>query len=133
MKRIILAVPLLLALLWPAQVQAQATHQVVLTWVLSTDDTTSNCTTSNPCSQNVYRAAGVCSSATSFGAALANLSATATTYTDTAVSPGQVYCYGITFVDNTGESPFIFTTPPTNMVSAKVQPFPPTNATSAPH
>jgi fibronectin type 3 domain-containing protein len=126
-KLLSMALILLLGGLLPFSVEAQATHQVSLTWTLSVDDNTTNCTTGSLCSQNVYRTAGACTPTTVFAAPLANVSATATGYTDLAVSPGQTYCYAVTFVEGTlGESVF------SNTVTAKVQPFPPTNLNSLP-
>lgn len=79
-------------------------HSTALSWILSTDDTTSACTTSANCLQNVYRANGSCSVSSSFTLlTTAALSATAITYTDTTVTPG-VWCYGVTFDINGLES-----------------------------
>ncbi len=121
-----------LLLLFAAGAQAQATHQVTLTWVLSTDDNTISCTALSPCSQNVYRTLGACTPTTVFASPLANISATAAAYTDLAVSPGQTYCYAVTFVDNTGESPILIGVTGANSVTAKVLPFPPTNLAETP-
>lgn len=75
---------------------------VSLSWTLSTSDTTANCPSSTACSQNIYRCTGA--TCTLSGPPLASLSATATTFTDTAVSANTDYVYGVTFVVGSSES-----------------------------
>lgn len=103
--------------------EAQGTqnpHNVVLTWVLSSDDTTTACAAPNTCLQNTYRATGACSATSAFSI-VSSPAATATTLTDTNVSVGQTYCYQVTFEINGLESP------PSNQVSAVIRPFAPTS------
>jgi hypothetical protein len=96
-------------------------HSTALSWVLSTDDTTTACTTGANCLQNAYRAPGSCSTTSSFTLLTTTaLSATATTFTDTTVTPG-VWCYGVTFGINGLESA-------KDTVSVTLQPASPTGA-----
>jgi len=101
------------------------THQVNLVWTLSSDDTTTNCPTITSCAQSVYRAAGTCSSTTTFTTALTTLSSSATTYIDTSVVVGQSYCYAVSFTANGTESS------KSNQASAVVIPFSPTGFTAS--
>ncbi len=103
--------------------QAQ-THKFTGTWTLSTDDTTAFCsTTGNTCSQNSYRAPGVCS-ATSVFTLLGSLSATATTFSDTTLTPGT-WCYAVTFVQN-GQESVVFLSTNSNFVTVSLRPSPQT-------
>jgi hypothetical protein len=96
-------------------------HSTALTWVLSTDDTTTACTTTANCLQNVYRGSGSCSVSTSFSLlTTTSLNATVTAFTDTTVTPG-VWCYGVTFGINGLEST-------KDTVSVTLQPASPTGA-----
>lgn len=116
---------LLLALaLFLASVSAVAqsnTNNVTLTW---TDSVTSGVT-----GYNVYRAAAACSTnptLTKIGSA----GATATTFTDSNVADGNVYCYGVTAVGANG----IESTVSSAEVSVNlVPPAPPTNLTATVH
>jgi len=84
-----------------------AQHSVSLGWVISTDDTTANCTTAGTCSQTVYRAQGACAATSSF-ISLGSLASSQTTYIDTSV-PGGMWCYAVTFTLNGVESPKVTT------------------------
>lgn len=96
-------------------------HSTALTWILSADDTTTACTTSANCLQNAYRAAGACSTSSSFTLLTTTpLVATATAFTDSTVTPG-VWCYGVTFGINGLESA-------KDTVSVTLQPAPPSGA-----
>jgi len=96
-------------------------HSAALTWVLSTDDTTTACTTTANCLQNVYRGSGSCSVSTSFSLLTTTaLSATAAAFTDSTITPG-VWCYGVTFGINGLESS-------KDTVSVTLQPASPTGA-----
>ena len=109
MKKLFYFVPavavLAVALLFVPVASAQSSHSATLTWTLSTDDTTANCTTTANCLQNVYRAVGSCTSSTISWTLLTTtaLSATVSTYIDSTVTPGQ-WCYGVTFGMNGLES-----------------------------
>jgi len=87
---------------------AVAGHTVTLNWVLSVDDdaasaTPVNCVTAATCSQNVYKAAGVCSPTSSFSlVTLTALGPTVTTFSGS-ITPG-VFCYAVTFLINGLES-----------------------------
>src|SRR5215831_3588864 len=94
-------------------------HNVTLTWTQSTDFNTTNCTTTSPCVNNVYRAPNACSTSSSF-LIVAGPPATVT-YNDTSVSVGQTYCYQVTFSINGLESA------PSNQVTATIRPFAPTS------
>lgn len=101
--------------------QAGGGHSTVMTWVLSTDDTTTACVTGANCLQNAYRASGSCSATSSFTLLTATaLGATATTFTDSTVTPG-VWCYGVTFEINGLESA-------KDTVTVTLQPAPPSGA-----
>lgn len=101
--------------------QAGGGHSTALTWVLSTDDTTTACTTTANCLQNVYRAAGACSVTSTFSLlTTTSLSSTATAFTDSTVTPG-VWCYGVTFSINGLESA-------KDTVAVTLQPASPTGA-----
>ena len=91
---------LLLVFVAPAFAQS---HSAALSWTLSTDDVAAICTTvGTTCSQAVYRAPGACSTSSVF-VLISSPSATATTFTDTTITPGT-YCYAVTFVENSLES-----------------------------
>lgn len=118
-----------LRVIGPSLMAAAATsgpHQTNLNWVLSTDDNATNCTTITSCSQNVYRAAGACTSTTTFGTPLFSASSSAVNYSDTAVVVGLSYCYAVTFVVNGTESV------KSNTVSVTIAPYPPTGVTGTP-
>lgn len=101
--------------------QAGGGHSAALTWVLSTDDTTTACTTTANCLQNVYRASGACSVSSSFSLLTTTaLSSTVTAFTDSTVTPG-VWCYGVTFEINGLESN-------KDTVAVTLQPAPPSGA-----
>jgi hypothetical protein len=87
------AVAVLLLLLFAATANAQNT--VNLSWTLSTNDVSAACAAAGSCQQTIYRGAGACSTTTTFSA-LATLTASQTTYSDTAV-PNGTYCYAVTF------------------------------------
>ena len=81
-----------------------ASHSAVLTWVVSTDDTTTACSaTGATCAQNVYRAPSGCAVTNPAFVTLTSLAATATTYTDSSITPGT-WCYSVTFALNGTES-----------------------------
>lgn len=86
----------------PLRAQVGPNHTVALSWVLSTDDTTSGCTAPNTCAQTIYRALGACSTSNTF-TSLASPSASSAAFTDTTVVPGT-YCYAVTFTQNGLES-----------------------------
>jgi hypothetical protein len=94
------AVAVLLLLLFAATANAQNT--VNLAWTISVSDTSTACAAAGSCQQTIYRGAGTCSSTTTF-IALATLTATQATYSDTAV-PNGTYCYAVTFTLNAQES-----------------------------
>jgi hypothetical protein len=78
-------------------------HNAALSWTLSTDDTSAACSaTGATCSQTVYRAPGACSASSVF-VSLGSPAATATTFTDTTITPGQ-WCYAVAFVENGNQS-----------------------------
>lgn len=81
---------------------AKAQSTVNLSWTLSVNDNTPDCAAAGVCHQTMYRAAGACS-ATSTWVSIASLTATQTTYSDTAV-PSGTWCYGVSFSDAGGES-----------------------------
>lgn len=85
-------------------IRAQITggHSVALSWVLSTDDTTTGCAAPNTCSQTVYRAPAACSTSSAF-ASIATPAASTATFTDSSIVPGT-YCYAVTFTQNGLES-----------------------------
>lgn len=121
LRRWSIALILLSALAFlPSLAMSQNPHSAVLNWTLSTDDTIAACAAPNTCLQNVYRATGVCSATSTFSI-VNSPAATAATFTDTAVSVGQTYCYQVTFEINGLESL------PSNQVSAVVRPFAPSN------
>ena len=94
MKRIILICGLLSLFAGSARAQ---THSASLTWTLSTDDTTTECSVAGAaCSQNVYRAAGACTQTSPTFVLLSNQGAAAVAYTDATVTPGT-WCYAVTF------------------------------------
>ena len=102
---------------------AQA-HSAALTWVLSSDDTTTACAvTGAACTQSVYRASGACSS-TSIFTSLASVSATAVAYTDSTIVPGN-YCYAVTFTIG-GQTSIIYQSGDTNFASVSLSPSPET-------
>lgn len=106
--------------------QTGAGHSTALSWTLSADDTTTACTATAGCLQNAYRASGACSATSSFSLLTSTaLSATATTFTDTTVTPG-VWCYGVTFEINGLESA-------KDTVSVTLQPASPTGASATAH
>lgn len=79
-------------------------HSTALSWALSTDDTAAACVTGANCLQNVYRASGACSSSSAFTLLTStSLSAAATAFTDSTITPGA-WCYGVTFGINGLES-----------------------------
>lgn len=101
MKRIILICGLLSLFAGSARAQA---HSASLTWTLSTDDTTTECSVAGAaCSQNVYRAAGACTQTSPVFTLLSNQGASAVAYTDSTVTPGT-WCYAVTFVIQSTES-----------------------------
>lgn len=100
-------------------------HSTALTWILSVDDTTTACTTTANCLQNVYRASGTCSTSSSFSLLTTTaLISTATAFTDSTVTPG-VWCYGVTFGINGLESA-------KDTVSVTLQPASPSGLAGAP-
>lgn len=118
MKRLILICGLLLFCAIDAVAQS---HSAALTWTLSTDDTTTACAASGAnCSQAVYRAPGACSASSVFTALASTLAATATSYTDSTLTPGQ-YCYAVTFSIG-GETSVVFATGNTNFTTVTLQP-----------
>lgn len=96
-------------------------HSASLTWILSTDDNSTACTTSANCFQNVYRASGSCTNSftllttTPLGAAVAQ-------FIDSTITPG-IWCYGVTFEINGLESS-------KDTVSVTLQPAPPSGASA---
>lgn len=109
------------------KIRAQVTtggHSITLTWTLSADDTTANCTASAGCAETVYRGNGSCTSAT-LTALSSGLVATSATFTDGAPTPG-IICYGVTFTINGVESP-------KDTVTVTLQPFPPTATVGVGH
>lgn len=99
-------------------------HSVALSWVLSTDDTTSGCAAPNTCSQTIYRSLGSCTATPTFTTIGSPTSSTAT-FTDTTVVPGT-YCYAVTFTQNGLESAKDITT-------VTLPPFAPTGMAGTPH
>lgn len=99
--------------------QAGGGHSTALTWTLSTDDNTTACSTTANCLQNVYRASGACTNTFTLLTTTA-LSATASAFTDSTVTPG-VWCYGVSFGINGLESA-------KDTVSVTLQPASPTGA-----
>lgn len=99
--------------------QAGGGHSATLTWVLSTDDNSTACTTSANCLQNVYRASGGCSNSFTL-LTTTPLSAAAAQYIDSTITPG-VWCYGVTFEINGLESA-------KDTVAVTLQPAPPSGA-----
>lgn len=94
MKRIILICGLLSLFAGSARAQS---HSAALTWTLSTDDTTTECSVVGAaCSQNVYRASGSCTQTSPTFVLLSNQSASAVAYTDATITPGT-WCYAVTF------------------------------------
>ncbi len=113
-------------------VVAQTSHSAALTWALSTDDTTTACAvTGANCSQAAYRAPGACSSTSVFTALNSALSATATTYTDSTLVPGQ-YCYAVTFTIG-GLTSIIYQSGDTNFVAVSLPPSVPTSLSVVVH
>jgi len=107
---------ILAALLAIASPIVATAHSVNLTWTASTD---------TGVAYNVYRATGTCPTGAPTGAILLNTSpigAGALTYTDATVTPGQ-WCYYATSTLNGMESI------PSNLVTARVLPAPPTGVT----
>ena len=93
-----------LALFVPRRnISAAGSHSSVLTWPLSPDDTTANCTAPATCSQNIYRANTGCAVANPPLTLLTSVASTATTYTDSTITPGT-WCYSVTFVLSGAES-----------------------------
>lgn len=92
-----------LAMILFCAVPARAQHTAVLTWTLSTDDTTANCTTAANCTQNVYRAPGACTQTNPVFTQLTSVAPTITTANDATITPG-VWCYAVTFSMNGIES-----------------------------
>ena len=104
---------------------AAQSHIAALTWTLSTDDTTTACAaTGANCSQAVYRAPGSCSSTSIFTALNSTVSATATTFSDTTITPGQ-FCYAVTFTIG-GVTSIVFKSGDSNFVSVSLPPAPQT-------
>ena len=104
--------------------QAGGGHATALAWILSSDDTTTACTTTANCLQNVYRASGACSVSSTFSLlTTTSLSSTATAFTDSTVTPG-VWCYGVTFSINGLESV-------KDTVAVTLQPASPTGVTGS--
>jgi hypothetical protein len=102
-------------------VMAQTGHSAALTWTLSTDDTTTACAvTGANCSQAVYRGPGACSATSTLTALNSSLSATATSYTDTTITPGQ-YCYAVSFTIGS-ETSVIYASGNTNFSTVSLLP-----------
>lgn len=122
MRRIAFAIVTLL-LFFAASALAQ-THSVTMSWTLSVDDTPAKCP-AGTCSQKVYRGVGA-PTCTVTTPAIATLSETVTSYTDTTPTAGQNLCYAVTFLNGAGESIF------SNSVTALIPnppPPPPTGLT----
>lgn len=118
MKRILICLALFLCI--GSAVKAQS-HSAALTWTLSSDDTTTACAVSGAnCSQAAYRAPGACSSTSVFTALSASLAATATTYTDSTLVPGN-YCYAVTFTIG-GLTSVIYQSGNTNFTAVSLPP-----------
>lgn len=101
MRRFILICGLLSLFAGSARAQS---HSASLTWTLSTDDTTTECSVAGAaCSQNVYRAAGACTQTSPTFVLLSNQGAAAVAYTDATVTPGT-WCYAVSFVIQGTES-----------------------------
>ncbi len=127
-KRILIC----LALLFLAGSARAQSHSAALTWTLSADDTTTACAVSGAnCSQAAYRASGACSSTSVFAALNTTLSATATTFTDTTLVPGQ-YCYAVTFTIG-GVTSLVWASGDTNFASVTLQPAVPTSLSVVVH
>lgn len=126
MKRILAVAALLIAALSLTPSTRAQGHQVSLTWVLSTDDTATNCpTTGNSCTQAAYRMSGSCpatqpTATTGFTLLSGTISPTVTSFTDSTLAPG-VYCYIVTFTLGVESAP-------SNTAGATVRPKPPTGA-----
>ncbi len=117
-RRSLICLALLLCI--GSSVKAQS-HSAALTWTLSSDDTTTACAvTGANCSQAAYRAPGACSSTSVFTALSSSLAATATTYTDSTIVPGQ-YCYAVTFTIG-GLTSVIYQAGNTNFTAVSLQP-----------
>ncbi len=117
---IILAVVLLLAT--SAAPQTGSSHSVALNWTASSD------AAGNPTlAYNVYRLVGACPSGAPTGFTKVASSVTTVSYTDTAVSVGNTYCYYVTSVLNGLESV------PSNAVAAVILPAAPSSVTVAVH
>ena len=128
--KLFLVIAVLILLFVPAA-KAQS-HSASLTWTLSTDDTTAACAVSGAnCSQAAYRAPGACSSTSVFTALSSSLPATATTYTDSTLVPGQ-YCYAVTFTIG-GETSVIYQAGDTNFAAAVLLPQVPTTLSVVVH
>jgi fibronectin type 3 domain-containing protein len=96
--RSIVAVLLLLNLLTVGVAMAQAAHSANLSWVASSD------AAANPSlTYNVYRGPGSCTASTTF-TKLNTAAVTGTSYSDTTVTVGNIYCYGVTAVLGSSES-----------------------------
>lgn len=94
MKRILIFLVLCLCIGSVSQAQS---HSASLTWTISTDDTTTECSVSGAnCSQNVYRASGSCSQTSPVFTLLSNQGPAAIAYTDATITPGT-WCYAVTF------------------------------------
>jgi fibronectin type 3 domain-containing protein len=102
--------------------QTAATHSVALNWTASSD------AAANPTlAYNVYRLVGACPSGSPTGFTKVASSVTTVSYTDTAVSVGNTYCYYVTSVLNGLESV------PSNAVAAVILPAAPSSVTVAVH
>lgn len=123
-KSLILALLFCCIASFAAQPAAAQTHSATATWNLSTDDTTAACAAPSTCSQNGYKAPGVCST-TSVFTQFTSLSATATTFTDATITPGK-WCYAVTFVLNGSES-IVFLSGNTNFATVNLPPATQTN------
>lgn len=112
MKRFILAVAFVAAFLFapkPATAQAQAGQEDITI-------TDSSCTQANPCTVQIYQAAGACP-ASGIGSmtytlisppllsSLANATSTAWEFADSTPVPGQTYCYYSTVTYASGGAP----------------------------
>lgn len=101
MKRTLICLALLL---FGGSIAQAQSHSASLTWTLSADDTTTECSVAGAvCSQNVYRAAGACTQASPTFVLLSNQSAATVAYTDATVTPGT-WCYAVSFVIQGTES-----------------------------
>jgi hypothetical protein len=96
--RYVLAVLLVSNMLTVGVAMAQAAHSAALSWTASSD------AAANPSlTYNVYRGAGACTASTAF-TKLNTAAVTGTTYSDTTVTVGNIYCYGVTAVLGSAES-----------------------------